>query len=77
MRFLGQALVDGDIDPTHPAYPGIVVSGTLLKSCNTGLPVALKSVVFENKEMDVSSIEVLYKNEYQAILSSRMLYKGH
>lgn len=77
LRFLGRALAEGDIDPTQPAHPGIEVSGTLLKSCKTGLPVALRSVVLENKEMDLSSLEVLYKNEYQATLSPRMFYKVH
>lgn len=54
-------------------YSGVEVSGTLLGSCKTSLPVSRKSL--ENKEMDLLSLQALYKSEYQSALSSNMFYK--
>lgn len=78
VRFFGRAQADGGgIDTTGSTCSGIEVSGTLLGSCKTGLPVTRKSILLENKEMDLLSLQVLYRSEYQSTLSSSMFYKVH
>lgn len=55
---LGRAQADGSgVDPSGSTCSGIEIFDTF-GSCKTGLPVALKSVTLENKEMDLSSLRI-------------------